>query len=200
MKRRNIFIKIIALNLAIYFAILFTGCKGGNKAQLVKDAVLNECNYKLGDYVGDYSITDVNGNTYTFSQLLSEKKAIILNFWFISCGPCQMEFPYMQKSYNQYKDDVALIAINPIDAKEKDIQKYANDNSLSIPMAKGENAWVTAFDLRAFPTTIVIDRYGCISFYHVGSITEDGIFDKIFSFYTSDSYKKTIIKNIDDIK
>lgn len=202
MKSKTIFIKLLAIVLCLSICVLIGGCAGEKqvKTQLVKDDVLGESYYKLGDYVGDYTVTDVNDNTYTFSQLLAEKKAIVLNFWFINCGPCQMEFPYLQKAYDQYKDDIAVIAINPIDAKEKDIQKYASNNSLSLPMVKGDNAWVNALSLRGFPTTVVIDCYGRVAFYHTGSITEDGVFEKLFSFFVDDSYEKATINNIEDIK
>ena len=54
--------------------------------------------YKLGSIVKDFSVTDVNGKTYKISELLKENKAVILNFWFIGCGPCKMEVPYMQQA------------------------------------------------------------------------------------------------------
>ena len=157
MKNITIFTRMIAVSLCVCLAILVVGCNNKPKAQLINDAILSESNYKLGDYIGDYSVTDINGNTYTFSQLLAEKKAIVLNFWFINCGPCQMEFPYLQNAYNQYADDVAVIAMNPVDAKEKNIQKYANDNALTLPLAKVESEWATAFGVNSYPTTIVID-------------------------------------------
>ena len=121
------FYKTVALLLCVCMSVFFCGCANKNvKAKLVKDAVLAESNYKLGDYMGDYTVTDVNGNSYTFSELLTEKKAIVLNFWYINCGPCQMEFPYLQSAYAK-RDDIALIAINPVDEKEKDIKKLVDD-------------------------------------------------------------------------
>lgn len=198
MKNITIFTRLIAVSLCVCLAILVVGCNNKPKAQLINDAILSESNYKLGDYIGDYSVTDINGNTYTFSQLLAEKKAIVLNFWFINCGPCQMEFPYLQNAYNQYADDVAVIAMNPEDAKEKNIQKYANDNALTLSLAKVEREWATAFGVKAYPTTIVIDCYGRVAFCHTGSIIKDGVFEKIFTFFTSDNYEQSIV-NLEDI-
>ncbi len=178
--------------------IFFAGCADGGSG-LIANADLATSSYNLGDYMGDYTVTDVNGNTHTFSDILKEKKAIVLNFWFINCGPCQMEFPYLQKAADAYGDDVTVIAINPTTDKENNIKKYATQNKLSIPLVKGEQSWVTAFGLKGFPTTVVIDRYGKVAFMHMGSITEDGVFEKIFEFFSADSYKQTIINNIDDI-
>lgn len=178
----------------------FSGCKDNVTSNLVSNADLSSSSYKLGDYMGDYSITDINGNTHTFSEILKSKKAIVLNFWFINCGPCQMEFPYLQKAADAYREDVAVIAINPVDNKAEKITKYAKQNELTLPLAVGEPAWINAFNLKGFPTTVVIDCYGKVAFTHTAAITEDGVFEKIFEFFTADDYKQTVINNIDDIK
>lgn len=191
---------IISLLLCVCF-LFISACgeeKEGNN--LVANAILETSSYKLGDYMGDYTVTDVNGNEYTFSKLLESKKAIVLNFWYVNCGPCQMEFPYLQAAADKYSNDIAVLAINPTDDKEKNIQKYATQNELSIPLIKGDVAWNYALGIRAFPTTVVIDRYGSVAFSHVGAVTVEGVFEKIFAFYTSDDYTKTTIKNINDFK
>lgn len=191
---------IISILLCVCF--LFVSACGEEKEgnNLISNAVLETSSYKLGDYMGDYTVTDVNGNEYTFSKLLESKKAIVLNFWFVNCGPCQMEFPFLQAASDKYSNDIAVLAINPTDDREKNIQKYAAQNELTIPLIKGETAWNYALNIRAFPTTIVIDRYGSVAFSHVGAVTVEGVFEKIFAFYTSDDYTKTTIKNINDFK
>ena len=192
-------LKIISITLCFVILCFTSGC-GSVKANLTQNPSLADSSYRLGDYMGDYTVTDVNGNSYTFSQLLETKKAIVLNFWFINCGPCQMEFPYLQKAYNSYIDDVEIIAINPVDKKASSIEKYAKQNELTIPLAVGEEAWATAFGLKGFPTTVVIDRYGSVAFMHMGAVTQDGVFEKIFEYFTADNYKQTTIKNISDIE
>lgn len=193
--------KIITFLLCFCLCIFFfSGCKDNATSKLVNNADLSSSSYKLGDYMGNYTVTDINGNTHTFSEILKEKKAIVLNFWFINCGPCQMEFPYLQKAYDSYSEEIAVIAINPVDNKAEKIEKYAKQNELTLPLAAGEQAWINAFNLQGFPTTAVIDRYGSVAFMHTGAVVENGVFEKIFEFFTSDSYKQTIINDITYIK
>lgn len=189
--------RILAVLLACYMLFCLAGC-GDNGGGLISNATLASSSYKLGDYMGDYTVTDINGNTHTFSEILKDKKAIVLNFWFVNCGPCQMEFPYLQKAYDMYSDDITVIAINPTTDKESDIKKYATQNELSIPLVKGDEAWITAFALQGFPTTVVIDRYGNIAFSHVGAVTQEGIFEKVFEEFTSARYKQSIYRSISD--
>lgn len=193
------FLKSVLAVVLCVCTLCLGGCSESGNG-LIANADLSTSGYQLGDYMGNYTVTDIKGNTYTFSEILKEKKAIVLNFWFINCGPCQMEFPYLQNAYMSYSDDIEVIAINPIDKKTSSIEKYAKQNELSIPMVLGEEAWVTAFGLQGYPTTVVIDRYGSVAFMHTGAVTQDGIFEKIFEYFTADGYKQSTIKNINDIK
>lgn len=190
--------KILAIILCVCF-ISITGCGNGSQAKLVSNADLSTSSYELGDYMGDYSVTDINGNTYKFSELLETKKAIVLNFWFIDCDPCKMEFPYLQAASDKYSEDIAVIAINPTTDKENDIKKYAAQNQLTLPLVKGDMAWSSALSITGYPTTVVVDRYGKIALSHEGAITQDGVFGTIFKFFSDDDYKQSIIRNISDI-
>ena len=189
----------IALCLVLVFSLI--GCSNKeDKLSLVENPSLGDSNYQLGDSMGNYTVVDVNGNEYNFSEILKEKKAIVLNFWYINCGPCQMEFPYLQNAYDKYSDDLEVIAINPVDMNENNISKYAKQNELTIPLVMGEEEWASAFNLKGFPTTVIIDRYGSVAFVHMGAVTQEGVFEKTFEIFTADKYEKTTIKNLEDIK
>ena len=161
---------------------------------------LTNVTYELGDAIHDFIVAAVDGTEYKLSELLKEKKAVVLNFWFINCGPCKMEFPYLQQAYTQYQDDIEVLAINPVDGTNDTITTFAQDNELTFPMAVGDSEWEKCMKLTAYPTTVVIDRYGTISMIHKGMVTETETFTKVFEFFTSDDYEQTTIKSIEDIK
>lgn len=201
MYMKKYILRLISVIICLLISVSVSGCRDKEKkVSLLDNPSLSLCDYKLGDLIADHSLTDVNGNTYKFSEVFKEKEAIVLNFWFVNCGPCQMEFPFLQAAADKYSDDMAVFAINPTDDKQKDIQKYAEKNILTLPMIKGEQDWITAFSLQGFPTTVVIDRYGKIAFSHMGAVTEDGVFEKIFEFFVAEDYEHTTIKNISEIK
>lgn len=156
--------------------------------------------YKLGDVVRDFEITATNGTTYKLSELLKTKKAVVLNFWFLNCGPCKMEFPFLQSAYDEYKDSLEVLAINPYDGTNDKISAYAQENSLTFPMAVGDVKWQSTFSLMSYPTTVVIDRYGTIAMRHEGAITDKESFTKVFEYFVSDEYEQTTIRNIRDIE
>lgn len=156
--------------------------------------------YKLGSVVHDFTVTATDGKDYKLSELLKTKKAVVLNFWYLNCQPCKIEFPYLQQAYIDYQDEIALIAINPYDGTNDTVSAYAVENNLTFPMASTDSAWADIMQLTAYPTTVVIDRYGTICFIHKGMVTSKEEFTKVFEYFTADNYKQTLIRNLSDIQ
>lgn len=165
----------------------------------IEDADISSKQFNAGDIITDFTFTDTDGNSYKISDVLKEKKAVVLNFWYTSCVPCDMEFPYLDSAYLQYSNDIALFAINPIDKSNQTITDYKADNELSIPMGSSNINWENVFNFSSYPTTVVIDRYGMVSYIHNGYITSADVFTDLFGYYTSDNYVQSVLKNIEDI-
>ena len=167
--------------------------------QLLSEDELDGVTFELGDVFADMTITDIDGNTYKISDLLKEKKAVVLNFWYLNCGPCKSEFPYLETAYTKYQKDIAVIAVNPVDGDNETIRALKESLGLTFPMAKIDAIWEQIMQITAYPTTVVIDRYGTISLIHKGAVTEEGTFEKAFEYFTADTYKQTTVRNIEDI-
>ena len=69
------------------------------EAQMQSGVDLATVTRKLGDVMFDFTVTASDGKEYTLSELLKEKDAVVLNFWYLNCAPCRMEFPYLQEAY-----------------------------------------------------------------------------------------------------
>lgn len=171
------------------------------KAVLQTDVDLSKVTYRLGDMIHDFKFTDGAGNEYVLSQLLQEKKAVVLNFWYTNCGPCATEFPYLQTAYDKYKDSIALLAVDPCVGGDDNaaVAQFATTHNLTFPMMVCDPDWANAMQLIGYPTTVVIDRYGMITFMHAGMITEAATFETIFAFYGAEEYTQTVADSVDDL-
>lgn len=152
---------------------------------------------KLGDVMFDFTVTDQNGTEHTLSKLLESKKAVAINLWYTTCAPCKMEFPFLQQAYNEYKDDVALVAITPMDSADA-IAAFANANGLTIPMAPCDakwNDWMVENGY-GYPTTIIVDRFGTVAFIHSGSIDSSKVFKNMFAYFTAEDYQQTTVSDV----
>lgn len=156
--------------------------------------------YELGDVIHDFSVTTPDGTVYTLSELLEEKDAVVLNFWYLQCQPCRAEFPYLQEAYEKYSDRIEVLALNPVNADDEEIAAFQKELGLTFPMAQCDADWERLMQLTAYPTTVVIDRYGTISLIHKGTVTEAETFESMFEFFTSDTYQQTLVEDLESLE
>lgn len=165
------------------------------------DTVPTDAKIDLGDPMMDFTFTDMEGNKHTASEMLKEKKALVLNFWFTTCQPCIAEFPFLTKAYDTYKDSVALLAVNPYESDDADkINAFVKENKLAFPVVDADSVWASVMNITAYPTTVVIDRYGFVAFSHVGTVTEEGVFEKLMGYYSAEDYVQIITSDVSELK
>ena len=163
-------------------------------SSVITDGSLSEVTLGLGDVMVDFTVTTVQGETFTLSEALKEKKMALINFFFTTCGPCASEFPYMDEAYQMYSEDVALVALDPLEQDEA-VKAYQTSMGLSFPMAACPAAWSQTFGITGYPTSIVVDQYGVICLIEVGGITSLRPFVSIFEHFTAEDYEQKICVN-----
>ena len=169
-------------------------------SSVIADSDLTGVKYQLGDVIRDFSCLTTDGKTFTLSEVLETKKAVLINFWYTSCAYCRMEFPYLQSAYEKYQDDVEVVALNDVYFNdEAAVKAFKEEMGLTFPVAKNDSALGIAFDLVGYPTSIMIDRYGTICLIQIGaSFTEDH-FVNAFDYFAADNYEQKLFNSIDDI-
>lgn len=148
----------------------------------------------LGKPMPDFTVTDANGDRFTLSEVLRTKKAVLVNFWATWCGPCVMEFPYMEEAYQAYKDQVEIIALT-VEETDTDevIRAFAKEWELSFPMASDTEAGMGArFTENGIPTSVLVDRFGNIALVEVGAQSRADAFTSAFDLLLSDDYTQTV--------
>ena len=142
------------------------------KSSLVKGENLAETTLKLGDVMYDFTVTAPDGTEITLSEMLQEKDMVLLNFWYTSCSWCVTEFPFMEKAYQMYKDDVGIIALDPLGESNDAIAAFpaAMGLELSFPLVSCPTAWANTFGIAGYPTSVIVDRYGVIVLVESGAI------------------------------
>ena len=169
--------------------------------------------YKLGDVMRDFSVVDTDGNTQKLSELLKTKDMVLINFWYTTCSWCVKEFPYMDSVYQQYKDQIEIVALNHSSLSgdsEEGIKKFKNNfyedyvgdgrtGGLSFPMAKDYTNMGPAFNLQGYPTSVVVDRYGVICLIESGGIVSETPFVAMFDHFTADNYEQKLFNSLEEM-
>ncbi|MBQ7761523.1 MAG: redoxin domain-containing protein [Clostridia bacterium] len=187
---------------------------------VIEDTDTTNVTYNTGDIIHDFSVTLVDGSTWTLSEVLKEKKAVLLNFWYTTCTYCIGEFPDLENAYQQYKDKIDVIAINGNSTEDIfAVQAFVNefkdryyayyplpegeeqeDLKLSFPIAKDnqtnpvEDPFERLYgDSWGNPVSVMIDRYGVITMIYLGALPSERHFTTLFEYYTADDYTQKLV-------
>lgn len=166
------------------------------------DDDINGASLGLGDVMYDFTVSDVNGNEVKLSDLLKQKKMVMLNFWYTGCTWCWTEFPIMMQVYEQFSDEIEIVAVNPYANDTEDTIKSTlaqKGLEMPFPVAKVPHAWADAFSVTGYPTTVVIDRYGVICMIESGAITSKGAWINIFDHFTAEEYDQKLVQEAKDL-
>lgn len=162
---------------------------------LLTDAMLDSAKLSLGDAMPDFAFTASDGTAYTLSELLEEYTAVALNFWYMGCTPCKMEFPYLQQAYEKFSDDVAVICMNPMDSTDAELEAFRQENGYTFLMGKCDSRWGRLMNISSYPVTAVVDQFGNITMIHNGSVDNAQMFMDIFGYFCAEDYEQNFIRS-----
>ena len=179
----------------------------GSKAQitltssLIQDGSLADVQLGLGNVMYDFTVTDPAGNKITLSEMLAEKKMVLINFWYTGCSWCVTEFPFMEEAYQMYQDKVGIVAVDPLGESDAAIAAFPNNYGLelSFPLAACPTTWANTFGISGYPTSVIVDRYGMIVLVESGAITSLRPFTSLFETLTADDYTQKLYTSIGEL-
>jgi peroxiredoxin len=123
---------------------------------------------KIGDPMPDFELPDSNGKTIKLSEVLREKKLVLINFWATWCGPCRVEMPSFEQLYNEQKNNGFTILAIAEDKERAKVDQYLKEKPVSFPVLIDQGALATQLKIESFPTTVLLDQNGKIREVHEG--------------------------------
>ncbi len=158
---------------------IFLSCKSEISGNSTDNQVKIAPEFRLADLKGEES--------YTLSQF--KGKPVILNFWATWCGPCREEMPFLQKSWEKYKNDgLVFIGINIMDDSSSAID-FLNDYNINYLNLMDKPGDVSGkYGVAALPATFFISKEGNIYKQNYGPfLGETG--EELFIKYTEEILK-----------
>jgi peroxiredoxin len=118
----------------------------------------------------DFKLETLSGERIQLSELRG--KPVLINFWATWCGPCIEEMPTIEKYYDQYKNDIRVLAVND-DEPLADVEKFVSDQGLTFDILLDPGAKVQSlYRLRGYPTSFIVDSEGIVRVQHIGPMSE----------------------------
>ncbi|MBE7178905.1 MAG: TlpA family protein disulfide reductase [Mucilaginibacter polytrichastri] len=122
--------------------------------------------FKIGDKFKPFRARNLEGEVFNMKDLAG--KVIVLNFWFINCPPCQLEMPELNKLFNRYKDNKDVVFFSVALDSESDLKNFLLKKWFEYPISAAGSTISGWYDIRQFPTNLVIGKDGAIRFHSVG--------------------------------
>lgn len=114
--------------------------------------------FSLASFLGDSSIFPAK-NT----------KVYLLDFWYISCYPCQLAIPHLQKLYMQYaKNGLEVIGIDINEGDTTYLPDLIKRRKITYPIALNGKPVAEKYGVKAYPTLFLVNADGKIIYRSVG--------------------------------
>lgn len=111
--------------------------------------------------VPDFSVTDVQGRTWTREALAG--RPVVINFWATWCPPCREELPALQRLADEYADEGLVVLLIDVQERESTVRAYLEANNVDLPCVLDESGEVSRrFRVFNLPTNVLIRPDGTI--------------------------------------
>jgi len=149
----------------------------------------NFFSYRMGYTMKDFMVQNLEKKQMRLSEILTNKKYILLDFWGTWCTPCKELTPELKKINNELGDSIQLISI-AYDKNLDQVKKYIQDNDMYWDHLYSEDRKGIINDLRvtSFPTFILINQNRKILYRGKGKFSLDQIKNRI----NSDNKSKSV--------
>lgn len=94
---------------------------------------------------------------------------VMINFWATWCGPCRTEMPLLDALHKRYsKLGFTLVGVN-VEEDPSGADKFLAETPVTFPILfDRKNEVSKLYDVKAMPSTVMVDRKGNIRYIHKG--------------------------------
>lgn len=111
-----------------------------------------------------FSMSDMDGNQVSVSDVFVKNKLTVIDFWASWCGPCRQEMPHLVDLYKRYKGKgLGVIGVSLDEDRSAWIKavKYLGMDWVQLSDLQGwDNSAARMYGIESIPFTIIVDEKG----------------------------------------
>ncbi len=135
---------------------------------------------QAGQAVADFQLNTTDGRSIRLSDLHGQ--VVLLNFWATWCPPCKAEMPDLQALYRDNNSAHQFVVLG-VDVEESQAaaQAFGRQYGLTFPLLPDSEGKVSnaTYDIRALPTSLIIDRTGKVRYRWTGQQSRQVMLDML---------------------
>ncbi|MDX1417234.1 MAG: redoxin domain-containing protein [Candidatus Promineifilaceae bacterium] len=130
---------------------------------------------QVGDMPYNFELADLQGNRVSLQEFAG--RPLIINYWATWCGPCRIEMPHLQNTFEAHQDKgLAVLALDQ-DETPQEVADFFTEFSLTFTplMDEGKLSAENYGVGRTLPTSFFVNEAGEITAVHRGPMTQGQI-------------------------
>ena len=115
----------------------------------------------------DFTLESLDGEHVRLEELRGQ--VVLINFWASWCGPCRQEMPVLDRLHQRYQSTgFTVLGVN-VEGEAAPAKSIVDKTAVTFPVLIDAGQSVSKlYDLKAMPSTVVVDRDGKVRFVHRG--------------------------------
>ncbi len=129
----------------------------------IVESIANLGKTDIGQPYIDITLSSIEGNEVSVSELVADGKYVLIDFWATWCSPCMNELPHLKAAYEEYKDkDFEIYGIS-LDRNEMDWKSVVSSQMPWVNVLNSAESSATVdYAVRTIPTNILVSPEGII--------------------------------------
>lgn len=132
---------------------------------------------KVGGYAPDFSLQGLDGKVYKLADY--KGTSVVLNFWGTFCPPCVEEMPALERQYNKWKNDGAVVLGVNLNESPITVRSFVDRYNITFPILMDQDEVRKRYKVVSYPTTFYINSEGIIEDIFIGGMQESDIETRI---------------------
>ena len=126
---------------------------------------------EVGERAPNFTLANLEGNEVSLADFRGQP--VIINFWATWCGPCRIEMPELQETFEERQEDgLVILAVNLQESPEMARRFFYDDLGLTFtPLLDREGQVANRYGVFNLPTTFFVNPEGTITVVHRGLLT-----------------------------
>ena len=148
----------------------------------------------MGEPIQEFTVKTIDGETFSLTEALKEKKAVFINYFRIGCSVCVDEMPLFNQLMEKYGHQVAFIGLDPcagLDTVEE-LKTLRDEAPIAMKVALVEDSKVQQLvPYEGYPCNLVVDQKGRLVLYQDYGFNDEELLSKTFDAILADGYDGT---------
>jgi peroxiredoxin len=130
-----------------------------------------------------FRLADRSGKMTTLSRYRG--RVVLLNFWATECGGCKEELPYFIEFDKRLPSKEFEVVGVSMDIAYEDLKgakeawalvnPFVQKKEIKYPILMGDDAVITAYDVKTLPATYLIDKKGLVAAVYLGKVDKGDV-------------------------